>query len=685
MIVKIPGDETNGARDIVNQLPYLKQYILMSNMEPRQLIDALLVISQSDSKPYNRQKCYQTHTDLRNNHILSVDDSFVYFAGSDGLLKSDLSDPVLTYEGCMAICGTMMGWYGDWLPRLLTWLIPIVLLVACMQYGNFGAKKYSLILILFGDPISSFNSLISTVELSNRCRIYASEFLERFKCEERFRELRVLDALELAKIILAFVEVRAKVRGSDSRGEVDFDAAQAFWALLDRAFPDPIELKEFHPSNGSSSPSVSANFGISTAAASNHLHADPYGSGEANVDPTQAFAAGLDRAFPDPVEPKPVLSSDTASVSANVISSIAGASNHLRAHQIKAVYRRLNRGRSYKTVDATLSLAFYIFQVIMAFFPDLSGATAPSGGRIGPSMLLSFILSILPLSVLIGSLESYEDTEDKLSHFMEKLGVSSDHQPAMCEKLESRYCFIPWRTAHRAQTDFHRSLAWSGGISIYRPDISPKMLQRISCSSSSPKPSLETMEVSRQGTVPDLLIVSSQEEQRGLRPKKRFHFSIAALPVILAFLTSIVINQLPPGSFSCRSLLALGVIVVWTISWLITEAIVASDFATGFYQWRIILAKDFIVALLVLGFIIANSCGLLNNCWCASGVVTRRLSNAYVALNPQKMFDLNNLQIYPAIIAVAFSLQFSVPVFIAYVIGKSGFREIAGLPPFISA
>ena len=668
---------------IVNQLPYLNQDILMSNMEPRQLIDALLVISQSDSKPYSRQKCYQTHTDLRNNHTLSADDSFVYFAGSDGLLKSDLSDPVLTYEGCMAICGTMMGWYGDWLPRLLTWLIPIVLLVACMQYGSFGAKKYSLILILFGDPISSFNSLISTVELSNRCRIYASEFLERFKCEERFRELRVLDALELAKIILAFVEVRAKVRGSDSSGEVDFDAAQAFWALLDRAFPGPIERKEFHTSKGSSSPSISANVEISTAAASNHLHADPYGSGEANVDPTQAFAAGLDRAFLDPIEPKPVLSSDIASVSANVISSTAGASNHLRADQIKDVYRRLNRGRSYKTVEATLSLAFYIFQVIMAFFPDLSGTTAPSGARIGPTMLLSFILSILPLSVLIGSLESYEDTEDKLSHFIEKLGVSSDHQPAMCEKLESRYCFIPRRTAHRAQTDFHRSLAWSGGISIYRPDISPKMLQGILSLNSSPKPSLEAMEMSRQGTVPDLF--SSQKEQRGLHLKKRFHFPIAALPVTLAFLTSIVINQQPPGSFSCRSLLALGVMVVWTISWLITEAIVASDFATGLYQWRIILAKDSIVALLVLGSIIANSCGLLNNCWCASGVLTRGLSNAYVALNPQKMFDLNNLQAYPAIVTVAFSLQFSVPVFIAYVIGKSGFREIAGLPPFISA
>lgn len=73
------------------------------------------------------------------------------------------ANPILTLYGCEQLCGSGTGWYSDSGSRLVTWLLPIVLLISNMQFRPIGIQRFLLIPHLLGDPIDSTWSLLAIV------------------------------------------------------------------------------------------------------------------------------------------------------------------------------------------------------------------------------------------------------------------------------------------------------------------------------------------------------------------------------------------------------------------------------------------------------------------------------------------------------------------------------------------
>ena len=77
---------------------------------------------------------------------------------------ADPNNPILTIEGCEAICDSKMGFYPDSAPRLITWLLPVILLIGNMQFAPIGKERFLMVLHLLGDPIHSTWSLLAKLE-----------------------------------------------------------------------------------------------------------------------------------------------------------------------------------------------------------------------------------------------------------------------------------------------------------------------------------------------------------------------------------------------------------------------------------------------------------------------------------------------------------------------------------------
>ncbi|KAI9704078.1 MAG: hypothetical protein M1836_006939 [Candelina mexicana] len=88
------------------------------------------------------------------------------------------TNPILTYDGCQKLCGSGTGWYPDAIPRLITWLLPVMLLVSNMMYAPIGKQRFFLIVHLLGNPVGSTRSLLAKADGRSRCFSHAQRLLE---------------------------------------------------------------------------------------------------------------------------------------------------------------------------------------------------------------------------------------------------------------------------------------------------------------------------------------------------------------------------------------------------------------------------------------------------------------------------------------------------------------------------
>ena len=82
---------------------------------------------------------------------------------------ADPNNPILTVEGCEAICDSRTGFYSDIAPRLITWLLPVILLIGNMQFAPIGKERFFMVLHLLGDPVHSTWSLLAKLGDWYRC------------------------------------------------------------------------------------------------------------------------------------------------------------------------------------------------------------------------------------------------------------------------------------------------------------------------------------------------------------------------------------------------------------------------------------------------------------------------------------------------------------------------------------
>ena len=244
---------------------------------------------------------------------------------------------------------------------------------------------------------------------------------------------------------------------------------------------------------------------------------------------------------------------------------------------------RLADGRTDELGRTLLAFLLYVLQLIAAFVPAVGGSPpGPPGGRIATGVLLSWLVSVIFLSNIVGNLPSRRTAYDVLADL-----VASAGNETLFNVPHRRSVFLPtFSTLARAcSTDYFQALGWSGAIYMYRP-----------------------------------------WKLRYIPSPQHYHLHtlllcmLGVIPVLCGFIGGFLIlwYQLPTG-FNCRHIWLLGVALLWCGSTFFTWLTHQVKLATGTYHWRLTLIKDAFVAVPSFLAMFLSGAGLFNSCWCWSG------------------------------------------------------------------
>ncbi|CZR54960.1 uncharacterized protein PAC_04845 [Phialocephala subalpina] len=278
--------------------------------------------------------------------------------------------------------------------------------------------------------------------------------------------------------------------------------------------------------------------------------------------------------------------------------------------------------RMYGTLHTWFAIFTYIFGIVCAFVLILGGSPSPSGGKIAPAMLLSWLLPFILLSNIIGQFRA-EDCIRIVQQFEDDVkarkGRHEEHYVQSRDPLPQEWTAGP---ADRPWETFLDSQAWSGGI--YSSEVQKPML-----------------------------------ESGARRFRSWFLIAVAATSVIISFGIGFGVLYSAPTFFSCRSAMVVIIMFVWLMSPIVTRIIMTCRlFGIDMRaRWKALFWKDFAIGFCVLFILVASSCGLGNSCRCWAGF---RNKVGGVVLNPKKQFTENNRYIYPILIAVCLFLQYLV-------------------------
>jgi hypothetical protein len=166
---------------------------------------ALLILARvptTYSLVFDRGTCLTT---LATNY---TEDTSIYLFGSN------YTHPIVSYDTCRRICGNETGWYADSVPRLNTWLLPVLILLANLEYATVSGdsslwERAKLCVVVgtaslahvLGDPVDYTLSLLLHVEAWNRCLALAREIRPKRNQTDEAYEVEIRS---LAIILAAF-------------------------------------------------------------------------------------------------------------------------------------------------------------------------------------------------------------------------------------------------------------------------------------------------------------------------------------------------------------------------------------------------------------------------------------------------------------------------------------------------
>jgi len=113
-------------------------------------------LSDLDYRGFDRATCAQNVSKWLKTETNNASASG-FFASTPSRNQTTMIE--LNKEGCDYFCGTSTV-YHDWLPRLVVWTIPSLLLLSNIQLAPVSVKRFLAILHALGDPIDSFWSLV---------------------------------------------------------------------------------------------------------------------------------------------------------------------------------------------------------------------------------------------------------------------------------------------------------------------------------------------------------------------------------------------------------------------------------------------------------------------------------------------------------------------------------------------
>ncbi|KAK4221322.1 hypothetical protein QBC38DRAFT_492304 [Podospora fimiseda] len=189
---------------------------------------------------FDHDGCRERIEGLFNQGILSNQSTtvldFMFPLNATGGHRMGHDDMVVAFPACQAVCG-VRGWYIDKGPRLMVWVLPILLLVSNIELSPIDKRRLVTIAQSGGDPVDCTWSLLA--KLDSRKRIYgiAQDYLD-----ER------IDRRDLIGRPWNILVDRARVVATVLSGLEDI-----FSAELERDFDSVQVLRQFMEDFGASS------------------------------------------------------------------------------------------------------------------------------------------------------------------------------------------------------------------------------------------------------------------------------------------------------------------------------------------------------------------------------------------------------------------------------------------------
>jgi hypothetical protein len=130
-------------------------------------IHAVPLVHGRNVSYFDRSKCRKFGISLQKKSGFSLNTSEYFLRTNDGTLPNSSDDMTLTVRGCNEFCGPQ-SFYEDALPRIMTWIILVLLLLSNIELSPADKKCYWTIVHALGDPIDSFWSIMHKIYIWER-------------------------------------------------------------------------------------------------------------------------------------------------------------------------------------------------------------------------------------------------------------------------------------------------------------------------------------------------------------------------------------------------------------------------------------------------------------------------------------------------------------------------------------
>jgi len=142
------------------------------------LLDIPAQFRASPDEPFDHQVCIEAVKTFRDANTTAYRPDLIFTRAPDGTLNSADGRMVLQLEACKQICGHMkINWYSDRGPRLMTWIIPILLLLSNVELSPLDKRRFYTLFQALGDPIEMLSCYIHKLHMGTQIYHFAFDVM----------------------------------------------------------------------------------------------------------------------------------------------------------------------------------------------------------------------------------------------------------------------------------------------------------------------------------------------------------------------------------------------------------------------------------------------------------------------------------------------------------------------------
>ncbi|KAH7312928.1 hypothetical protein BKA65DRAFT_573850 [Rhexocercosporidium sp. MPI-PUGE-AT-0058] len=324
---------------------------------------------------FERRKCANYIVGLQSEPGWSKNTA-LYFAESAGTLLNGPENMTVTLRGCEEFCGPR-SWYWDAGPRIMTWIIPVLLLLSNIELSPIDKKRFMTVVHALGDPIDSFWSIIHKMYIWHRLYEIGLQNSPESLAESEYRT-----SSATSKFWMKWLKARRSVLTTLER-------------CLPRVKPPKTNENPETQQLKSTLPEIEAeNPDIVTADVMTRQH-------HAQIIAT--VLCGFEEISGSKIKTEVHYHMNIR----KLLLDKNGVLDKKMFEEWRKCARILADARTNEYLRTCLAIAVYFLGLIAAFVPSLGGGnTSPPGGRIGSALFLSWLVPLTLLSNRMGTFTS---------------------------------------------------------------------------------------------------------------------------------------------------------------------------------------------------------------------------------------------------------------------------------------